>query len=157
MAIVEVRIDDRLIHGQVTGYWVPHYKVDRILIIDDEVANDEARKTVLKFGCPPGAKLSIFDTAKAYDKLSRKIDDGIRVMILARSPKPLRYLVENGYNLDHICVGNMSTKPGSTQVMKTIFVTEEEKSDFKYLSDKGVKLLIMEKPTDNAQDLAKML
>ena len=51
----------------------------------------------------------------------------------------------------------MSTKPGSTQVMKTIFVTDEEKSDFKYLSDKGVKLLIMEKPTDNAQDLAKML
>ncbi|MGG3677597.1 PTS sugar transporter subunit IIB [Heyndrickxia faecalis] len=52
MAIVEVRIDDRLIHGQVCGYWIPHFNVDKIVIADDKICNDELRKTALKFGCP---------------------------------------------------------------------------------------------------------
>ena len=43
MAIVEVRVDDRLIHGQVSGYWVPQFSVQRILIVDDVIVNDEAR------------------------------------------------------------------------------------------------------------------
>lgn len=157
MAIVEVRIDDRLIHGQVCGYWIPQYKVERILIIDDEICNDESRKTLLKFGCPPGCKLSIFDSAKAVDKLHRNIDKGIRVMILCRDPKPLLNLVESGYFLDHICIGNMSTKEGSKQVKKTVYVTDDDVDAFKKLASKGVKLIIQEKPTDTPEDLTRML
>lgn len=157
MAIVEVRIDDRLIHGQVCGYWIPQYKVERILIIDNEVVNDEARKTALKFGCPPGCKLSIFDSKKAADKLSRKIDEGIRVMILCRGPKPLLELVESGYSIDHICVGNMSTKEGSVQLKKTVYLTQEDKDDFKKLAEHGVKLFLQDKPTDAQEDLTSMI
>ena len=46
MAILDVRIDDRLIHGQVCGFWIPHYSLERIAIVDDEIVNDEIRKTV---------------------------------------------------------------------------------------------------------------
>lgn len=153
MAIVEVRIDDRLIHGQVCGYCIPHYKVERILIIDNEIVNDEARKTALKFGCPPSCKLSIFDSKKAADKLNRKIDEGIRVMILCRNPRPLLELVEYGYMLDHISIGNMSTKEGSTQLKRTVYLTKEDKEDFHKLAQHGVKLLLQEKPTDAIEDL----
>ena len=156
MAIVEVRIDDRLIHGQVCGYCIPHYKVERILIIDNEIVNDEARKTALKFGCPPSCKLSIFDAKKAADKLSKKIDDGIRVMILCRSPKPLLELVENGYMIDSISIGNMSTKEGSTQLKKTVYLTQEDKENFHKLAQYEVKLLLQEKPTDAPEDLTKL-
>lgn len=152
MAIVEVRIDDRLIHGQVCGYWIPQYNVERILIVDDEIINDEARKTALKFGCPANCKLSIFDAQKAAEKLGRKIDEGIRVMILCRGPKPLLELVESGYKIDHICIGNMSTKEGSTQLKKTVYLTQEDKDDFHKLAKHGVKLLLQEKPTDSPED-----
>ena len=43
MAILDVRIDDRLIHGQVCGFWIPHYSLERIAIVDDEIVNDEIR------------------------------------------------------------------------------------------------------------------
>ena len=56
MAIVEVRVDDRLIHGQVCGYWIPQFDVQRILIVDNEIVNDENRKVSLKFGTPPRCK-----------------------------------------------------------------------------------------------------
>ena len=157
MAIVGVRIDDRLIHGQVCGYWIPQYKVERILIVDNEVCNDEARKTALKFGCPQSCKLSIFDSTKAADKLIRKIDEGIRVMLLAQGPKPFLELVQKGYHLDEICIGNMSTRQGAKQIKKTVYVTEEDKKDFLELSELGVKLYLQEKPTDGKEDLVNLL
>ena len=66
MAIVEVRVDDRLIHGQVCGYWIPQFDVQRILIVDNEIVNDENRKVSLKFGTPPRCKLSIFDSKNMF-------------------------------------------------------------------------------------------
>ena len=57
----------------------------RIAIVDDDIVNDETRKTTLKFGMPENCKLSIFGSAKAADKFIRKIDEGIKVMILCNS------------------------------------------------------------------------
>ena len=78
MAILDTRIDDRLIHGQVCGYWIPQYSLQRIAIVDDDIVNDETRKTTLKFGMPENCKLSIFGSAKAADKFIRKIDDSLQ-------------------------------------------------------------------------------
>lgn len=153
MAIVEVRIDDRLIHGQVVGYWVPQYKVQRILIVDNEIVNDQARKTALKLGCPPGVKVSIFDSKKASEKLKRNIDKGIRVLILARDPKPLLEMVQDGYPIKAITVGNMSSKEGAKALKKTVFVTPTERQDFKKLSDEGVRLYLQMTPSDSKEDI----
>lgn len=153
MAIVEVRIDDRLIHGQVVGYWVPQYKVDRILIVDNEIVNDEARKAALKFGCPPGCKLSIFDSTKAAEKLGRNIDKGIRVMILTRGPQPLLEMVEKGYSFDNITIGNMSTKEGAKSFKKTVFLTSEERKAFSKLAGHHVDLYFQMAPKDTRENV----
>lgn len=156
MAIVEVRIDDRLIHGQVVGYWVPQFKVERILIVDDEIVNDEIRKNALKFGCPAQCKLSIFGAAKAAEKLNRKIDEGVRVMLLCRTPQPFVDLADNGYLVDHITIGNMSTKANAKHIHKNIFVSPEECAAFNLLADKGVQLSIQYTPVDTKIDATKL-
>ena len=38
-----IRVDDRLVHGQVTTTWVPYMKADTILVASDEVASDRIR------------------------------------------------------------------------------------------------------------------
>ncbi|EKN3489288.1 PTS sugar transporter subunit IIB, partial [Yersinia enterocolitica] len=48
MKINLARIDDRLIHGQVTTVWAKEAKAGRIIICSDDVYNDEIRKTLLK-------------------------------------------------------------------------------------------------------------
>lgn len=65
--ICNVRIDDRLIHGQTAAMWLPHYKVNRVVIISDEIAKDEMRKALLKMGCPQQTKLSVFDVDSAVE------------------------------------------------------------------------------------------
>ena len=55
MAIVDARIDDRLVHGQVCSFWIPKYNVDRIVVVDDAVAKDDLRKSMPY--SPPGRPL----------------------------------------------------------------------------------------------------
>lgn len=155
MAILDVRIDDRLIHGQVCGFWIPQYSLERIAIVDDEIVNDEGKKTALKFGCPEKCKLSIFDTAKAADKFNRKIDEGIRVMILCNSPVPILKMAEKGYKVPFVTVGNMSTKPGAKQLKKTVFISEEEKDAFLKLIDMGVEVYSQMVPSESREDISE--
>lgn len=151
--ICDVRIDDRLIHGQVCGFWIPQYSLERIAIVDDEIVHDQTRKTALKFGCPEKCKLSIFDVDSAVDKFNRNIDAGIRVMILVSSPIPLLKMVEKGYKIKEITVGNMSTKPNAVQIKKTIFVSPEEKEAFIKLSEYGVNIVSQMVPSEPRENI----
>lgn len=157
MAIVEVRIDDRLIHGQVCGYWIPHHNVDKIVIVDNKIVNDEMRKTALKFGCPGKVKLSILDALTASDKLKRKLDQGNNVMILCNGPAPLLEMVEDGYTISKITVGNMSGQPGYTHIKKTVYLSNDDIVCFKKLASHNVKLLVQLTPDDSPEDLAEIV
>lgn len=50
MQITLARIDDRLIHGQVTTVWSKVANAQRIIICNDDVFNDEVRRTLLRRG-----------------------------------------------------------------------------------------------------------
>ena len=55
-------------------------------------------------------------------------------MILCQSSIPLLKLYEKGYHFKEITVGNMASKPDSTRIRKTLFVSKEEKEAFIKLS-----------------------
>lgn len=154
MAIVETRIDDRLIHGQVSSLWVPHFHVERLLIVDNAVAADENRKAVLKFGCPPQCRLSIFDAAKAAEKLGRHIDQGINVMIVVASPQPLLRMAELGCPIGSVTAGNMSRRPGTEQLAGLVYANAEEVNAFVGLLNRGIGIAYQPMPTSRRENLA---
>jgi len=157
MAIVEVRIDDRLIHGQVSNLWVPSLSVERLLIVDDEIVHDEDRKAALKFGCPPQCKLSVFDSQKAADKLSRRIDEGIRVMIVTVGPVPLVRMAEAGYQVPRVTVGNMSRRNDTKPAAKTAYVNAQEVAAFQKLIARGVDVAFQPTPSSRREDFSAAL
>jgi mannose/fructose/N-acetylgalactosamine-specific phosphotransferase system component IIB len=59
MNITLARIDDRLIHGQVTTVWSKVANAQRIIICNDDVYNDEVRRTLLRQAAPPGMKVNV--------------------------------------------------------------------------------------------------
>jgi PTS system mannose-specific IIB component len=44
MSIIGVRIDGRLIHGQVANLWTTKLNISRIMVVDDEVAQNDIEK-----------------------------------------------------------------------------------------------------------------
>ncbi len=112
---VHIRIDDRLIHGQVATRWSTGLRVNRIMVIDDAVANNDAEKSILRMAAPAGVNTSILTFDKAVANIQNGNYDGQRVMLIVKSPITLVKMMEAGVDLLPVNIGNMSNRPGTTQ------------------------------------------
>lgn len=155
--IVNVRIDERLIHGQVATMWTNHLKASRIMVVDDSVVKNEMEKDVLKMAKPNSVKLSILTSKGASKRINNHQYDSERVFLIVKNPKTLLELVNNGVELEEINVGNMSAKADSKAVAKSIAVTQEDIQAFKELNKKGVKLSAQMVPNDEKKNFLNLL
>lgn len=157
MAIIGTRIDGRLIHGQVANLWTSKLQASRIMVIDDDVAQNDIEKQGLKLACPPGVKLSILPVAKAAENILAGKYDAQRVFIVARKPDRFLQLVEHGVSIPELNVGNMSQSPETRAVTRSINVVDKDIADFDSLNAKGVKLVAQMVPNDAAKDFLPLL
>lgn len=157
MKVVNIRIDERLIHGQVAAYWTRNLNAHRILVIDDFAAKDQIQKMALKMATPGGVKLSILTVPTATKNLIEGKYEGENVFVIVRNPKTLREVYDAGYKMDTVNVGNMSSKFGSVQVRRSVGVTPEDVKEFKTLLDHGVKITAQMIPDDEIVDFAPII
>ena len=90
-----VRIDDRLIHGQVMTAWMKTLPAKQIIVIDDKVAKDDFMLFVLQNAAPSGIKVIALTEEEALHKLQSGLDTPS--FVLAKSPLSLKKLVERRY------------------------------------------------------------
>lgn len=157
MIIALARIDDRLIHGQVTTVWAKGSNVDRIIIVSDEVYHDEIRTTLLKQAAPPGIKVNIVDVSKAAAVFDNPKYEKDRVFFLFTNPLEVVQLVEAGVPLKHLNIGGMQFRDGKIQINKAVFVTLEEAKAFEKLDELGVELDLRVLKSDPHADILEKI
>ena len=157
MTIVGCRIDGRLIHGQVANLWTTKLNVSRIMVIDDEGAQNDIEKSGLKLATPPGVKLSILPVAKAAENILAGKYDSQRLFIVARKPDRFLRLIEAGVQLETLNVGNMSQSDETRAITRSINVVDADVEDFNKIHEKGVKITSQMVPNDTAEDFMKLL
>lgn len=147
MAVELVRIDDRLIHGQVATTWTKDYNIEQILIVNDSAKNDPVQHSVANFAVPAGVKVIIFGVEQ-FAGIIRNNEIKKRTMLLFTNPLDIKYLVENGLDIKSVNAGGMRFKDGRKRLSKAISVTEEENQAFLYLMDKGIEINVQMVPKD---------
>lgn len=157
MAIIGVRIDGRLIHGQVANLWTTKLNISRIMVVDNEVVNNDIEKSGLKLACPAGVKLSVLPVDKAAANILAGKYDSQRLLIVAKRPEPILGLVEQGVELEELNVGNMSQSPETRSVTRSVNVVDADIKVFDELHAKGVKLIHQMVPGDTAKDFLPLL
>ena len=138
---VHIRIDDRLIHGQVAT---------RIMVIDDAVAANDAEKAIVRMAAPAGINTSILPFEKAVANIQNGNYDGQRVMLIVKSPVTLVRMMDAGVALLPVNIGNMSNRPGTTQYKKSVSMTPEERAAVDKLLAAGIKVTAQMVPDDPA-------
>lgn len=151
MAIELVRIDDRLIHGQVATTWTRNYDIEQILIINDEAKNDPVQHAVANFAVPDGVKVVIFGVSQ-FAEIMKKNPIKRRTMLLFTNPIDIWFLVERGLEIKEVNAGGMRFKEGKTQISKAISVTEEERMAFNNLLAAGIPINVQMVPKDPRVD-----
>jgi mannose PTS system EIIAB component len=157
MEISYVRIDDRLIHGQVATVWVKTYDCNRIMCCSDEVAQDELRKQLVLQVAPPGLKAYIVPVAKAIEAFKNPKYDSFKTFFLFTNPTDVLRMVEGGVPFDVVNLGGMRYVEGKTQISPAVSVNEQDVDSLKKLSDLGVKLEMRQLVKDPKVDVIEKL
>ncbi|MDN6968217.1 PTS sugar transporter subunit IIB [Oenococcus sp. UCMA 17063] len=157
MSIVAVRIDGRLLHGQVANMWTGVIKPSRIMVVDNSTANSDIEKAAIKLARPAGVNLSILSEDRAIDHIVNGRYDSQRVFILARRPKVLLDMIDGGVEINEVNVGNMSQASGTRPLTKSINIVQADIDAFNALHEKGIKMTVQMVPSDPAVDLMQLL
>ncbi|OGR89289.1 MAG: hypothetical protein A2992_02660 [Elusimicrobia bacterium RIFCSPLOWO2_01_FULL_59_12] len=157
MPVVLVRIDDRLVHGQVVEGWLKAIRASWIVVASDPVAADETQKALYLLAVPQGIKLSclsILDAAKAWGDESWKKE---RVLVLVASPQDVVALVNQGAQMKSVNVGGMHYKEGRVQVLKAVSVDDKDVAALRTLAQKDILLEARPLPLDEPIELKPYL
>ena len=157
MKINLVRIDDRLIHGQVATVWAKEANAERIIVCSDEVEKDPIRKQLLLQVGPPGIKVSVVGIDKAIRVYNNPKYEKDTVFLLFVCPQDVLRLAEGGVPIKSVNIGGMAFKTGKTQITKAVSVDESDIEAFKKLNDMGIELEIRPVATDKKVDLMSKL
>ncbi|MGH1049467.1 PTS sugar transporter subunit IIB [Bacillus cytotoxicus] len=155
--IVHIRVDDRLIHGQVATRWATGLRVNRIMIIDDKVAVNDDEKSILRMAAPAGVNTSILTFEKGLNNVKNGNYKGQRVLLIVKTPEILVQLMNGGLALKEVNIGNMSNRPGTTQIKKSISMTENEKVAVQQLLSQGVKVTAQMVPEESDASIEEFL
>jgi hypothetical protein len=152
---VHIRVDDRLIHGQVATRWSTGLRVNRIMVIDDTVAANDTEKSILRMAAPAGVNTSILGFEKAVANIQNGNYEGQRVMLIVKSPVTLVKMLEAGVELLPVNIGNLSNRPGTTQYKKSVSMTSEEKEAVDTLLKAGIHVTAQMVPDDPETPIEK--
>lgn len=160
MKIVNVRVDDRLVHGVVTTNWVPSLKIQRVIVIDSESANTPLLKSSLRMATPRDVYLSVIELEKAIDNLLNNKYGEERLMIVVKSLEPIIGLIDSGVNFETLVLGNMGNISKSSDrvaITKYISVNSETIDQINYIDSKGIRVIAQLIPTDNDENFIKTM
>lgn len=157
MKIVLARIDDRFIHGQVLTRWIKIHAADRIIVVSDEVAQDEVRKTLILSVAPSNVKASAVSISKMAKAFHSPRYEDTTAMLLFENPGDIVSLIEAGVPIETVNVGGMRFENNRRQITKSVSVTEKDIKAFEQLHGLGVKLELRQLPSDSSEDFMQIL
>ncbi|EGO7850793.1 PTS transporter subunit IIB [Enterococcus faecalis] len=155
--IVNTRIDERLIHGQVAGIWSTSLSTQRIIVANDEAATDPLQKSSLRMAAPSSMRLSVLGVEAAAKNIQSGKYGKQRLFLLFKNPKDVLRFIEAQGPIKTVNVGNMSYKEGAREVTKSIQVLPEEEQIFETIASKGVTVTAQLVPNDPVVDFMKKL
>ena len=138
-----IRIDDRLIHGQVVAAWSKVLGIERILVIDDDTAKDIFLSDVMKMVAPSNVELAIItEVVTKYDQ------DNVNTFILAKYPYVMKKVFESEISFKELDLGGMCARPNRTKLYKQISASPEEVETLREIKNMGVKVYFRVTPDD---------
>ncbi len=138
MAIKWIRIDDRLIHGQVATSWLRHVNADQIICISDKAVNNPVQIQVLKMAAPD-LRVHVFGVNQFID-IFNKNPINRSTFLIAESLSDVLKLKEGGVEVNYINYGGQRSREDRTCYSHDLCFTLDEEEALNTLLDKGVKV-----------------
>ncbi|HOA18894.1 MAG TPA: PTS sugar transporter subunit IIB [Sedimentibacter sp.] len=147
MKNVFVRIDDRLLHGQVVVSWIPYLRAKEVVIADDEYANDEFMSELIKSSGPEGVIVHV----KTIDETAAYLSDDNqnKILVLLRSIEGIKKLIKKT-KISSINIGGVGAAQGRKRYYNSIHLSDDELNILNDIANDNIYVEIRILPKDKA-------
>lgn len=152
-----VRIDNRLVHGQILEAWVPFINASHIVVVNDEVADDLFRESVIRMAVPREIEMRVYSVEEFSRDLIYENYTEKRSIVLFSSIDDLLRAYRLGFRFDILNIGNVCDDGRVCQLTTSISLSEKNLKDLTLLADSGVKIEIRCVPRDRPVDFMEMV
>ena len=146
MSVALVRVDDRLIHGQVVVGWGNAMRLESIVLVDDAISGSEWEQELYRAGVPPGVTVSFQSVDQAAQSYEDWAGDGQRTLVLVGDVTTLIRLCD-AVPIAKVNLGGIHRAEGRQQRLPYIFLSDEELERLRALADQGVEITAQDVPT----------
>ena len=155
MAVELVRIDDRLIHGQVVEGWLPHLKAEHVVVLS---AGAEVARALMQMAMPPSVSLEVVPSAAGVvSAVGAEPAKTKKTLVLVPGPKEALALLEAGLAVKTVNVGGLHYTAGKVQLGKAMFLDDADRKALAGIAGRGVRLEGRALPGDPEEDVAGAL
>ena len=157
MSLKLVRLDDRLIHGQVVVGWGNALGAEQILLIDDHVAEAQWERDLYRLGVPENVEVTFASVADAPAELDEIVKSDKRVIVVIADVDSLIRVCHASSAVRRVNIGGLHDREGRRRRLPYVFLSDLEGEDLKMLAAEGVELTARDVPSAKAVPLSEIL
>lgn len=158
MSIVLLRVDERLIHGQVVVGWGSQLHPDRIVVVDDSIAESEWEQELYTLGLPPELQTAFETVEEARSHVPAWRSDNDRVIVLTRDIATMQRLAADGLlRGDEINIGGIHYATDRKAVLPYVYLSDAETRALDALAREGAVVTARDLPGTRRVNLVDLL
>ncbi|WP_055109259.1 PTS system mannose/fructose/N-acetylgalactosamine-transporter subunit IIB [Paenibacillus ihumii] len=152
-----VRVDFRLIHGQVVTKWSNTVTAKTMIVVNDELSEDEFMADIYVMAAPPGIKVEVLSIASFVEQANAGQYDSGSILVLFKNIEDVRNAVERGIVFAEVQIGGLGAAGNRTSVVKGISIDREDADNLICMRDRGVEVYFQVTPEETKLSLDKAL
>ena len=146
MSLVLVRVDCRLIHGQVVEAWVPHTGANCLLVANDDLVANEILKSVMEMAVPTGIHVVFCRVEEVRGVLSEIDRKGEKAILLCATFGDALDIFHRGVRFSTLNIGNLHYAAGKVEIAPSVYFNKEDFEAVHCLSHLGVAVTVKATP-----------
>lgn len=153
---VLVRVDDRLVHGQVVVGWGRAMRLKRIVLVDDTISTSDWEQELYRMGVPEGMEIEFTSVADAAGAFARWSAEGDRTMLLVGTVDTLVQLSAVA-PVERVNLGGIHQAAGRRERLPYVYLSDAEASQLASLAEHGVDVTAQALPTNPPVPLEELI
>jgi mannose/fructose/N-acetylgalactosamine-specific phosphotransferase system component IIB len=141
VSVVLLRVDERLVHGQVTVGWGMRLRPARYVVVDDDLAEAEWEQDLFRLGVPAESEVEFIAVEEARSRFQDWDGAASPTVLLTRDLEHMLRLARGGVlEGREVNLGGIHHAPGRDRVLPYLFLSTEDRDRIRDLLAEGVRV-----------------
>ena len=147
-----VRVDYRMVHGQIVAKWIKFRPVDRLILADDSLVDDPFMGDIYRMAVPD-REVDIVKLGDVQTAIDRKNDT---VLLIFKDVASAYTVYKNGLQLPELNVGAVQNSAQRKAVVQGVALTVEEYEKLSEMKAEGVNVFLQPIPENDPVSLGSI-